>query len=56
MKWKFDNDQYLKKKIKELKSIKKIEFKTKFDDLMRVITHYNLNVDQNYEIITRITR
>ncbi len=56
MKWKFDNDQFLRKKIKELRSIKKIEFKSKFDDLMNVISHYNLNVDQNFEIINFINK
>ena len=56
MKWKFNNDQFLRKKIKELKSIKKKEFKSKFDDLMHIITHYNLNVDQNFEIINFINK
>ena len=56
MKWKFDNDQFLRKKIRQLKLLKKTEFKTKFDDLMKLITHYNLNVEQNFEIINFINK
>ena len=51
MHWKFKTDHYLKKKIRELKNLNNNEFKKKFDGIIKIISHYNLNTEQKYEIL-----
>jgi FkbH-like protein len=51
MDWKFNNDQFLLHKIIELKSLKKTELASKFDDLIRIIFHYKLSSEQKYDLI-----
>jgi len=51
MHWKFKTDHYLKKKFRELKNLNNNEFKKKFDGIIKIISHYNLNTEQKYEIL-----
>tara|TARA_Y100000590_G_C15721037_1_gene1013553 strand:+ start:312 stop:2111 length:1800 start_codon:yes stop_codon:yes gene_type:complete len=47
---KFKGDTFLSSKINQLKKINQKNFKSNFDSIIKIISHFNLKTDQEYEI------